>query len=89
MSRWRYLWNGLAVFLVGWHFGPRYSAASWFQPVTTIFVVLAVLGLVFVLWEDNKEIKAMTCLLHPPLPGGVPPSLSITNRTVIRDLEEF
>ena len=57
VSKWRYAWNGLAVFLAGWFFGHQPWVVSWFRPVTTIFVVLALFGLLFVLWEDNKEIK--------------------------------
>ena len=55
MSRWKYLWNVLAAFLIGSIFASRYAAASWFRPVTTILTILLFLGYWFISWEDNQR----------------------------------
>ena len=58
LSRWRYLWNFLAAFLIGSLFAFRYAAASWFKPVASILTVVLIVGYFFVyIVERQQKIK--------------------------------
>ena len=55
MSRWKYLWNVLAAFLIGSLFAFRYAAASWFKPVTSILTIVLIVGYFFVYLVGRQQ----------------------------------
>ena len=55
MSRWKYLWNVLAAFLIGSLYASRYAAASWFRPVTSILTIVLIVGYFFVYLAGRQQ----------------------------------
>ena len=55
MSRWKYLWNVLAAFLIGSLYAYQYAAASWFKPVTSILTIVLIVGYFFVYIAGRQQ----------------------------------